>query len=70
MLGYLLFSESTGVYLGTHVSNVVPAYEAGVIVKEFQTLPEIDNKNQIYRLVNNEVTVISLEEAHNLANPS
>ena len=68
MLGYLLFSESTGVYMGTHVSNVVPAYEPGVTAKVFQELPEIDNNNQTYRLVNNEIIVITLEEAHNLSN--
>ncbi len=70
MLAYLLFSESTGVYMGTHVSNVVPTYEPGVITKVFQELPEIDNNNQTYRLVNNEITIITLEEAHNLSNPS
>ncbi len=70
MLAYLLFSESTGVYMGTHVSNVVPAYEPGVITKVFQELQEIDNNNQTYRLVNNEITIITLEEAHNLSNPS
>jgi len=68
MLGYLLFSESTGVYMGTHVSNVVPAYEPGVITKPLQALPEIDSNTQTYRLVNNEVTVITLEEANNLTN--